>query len=183
MVKAIGVFIVVLMLSGSALAGGYIGLWSDGTHTSCSANGVGFYPVEMWVWAKPDPTLGMICADFAVSYPVNVITSTLTKNVTIISVDIGDYWYGYTACMISCQYDWVWIGHQLLYVCDPTQTRCEIINHSDIYDIQFAACTPGYPVYSVPAMPRLWLNVGTGPCADPIAADETSWGAIKSIYK
>jgi hypothetical protein len=144
---------------------------------------VGFYPVEMWVWAKPDPGLGMICADFMVSYPINVIQSTTTYNSTIVSTYLGSIGTGFTVCLNSCQYDWVWIAHQLLYVYDPTQTKCEIVNHPEAGAIQFYECTAGFPAYSVASMPRLWLNQDWGPCEDPIAADETSWGAIKSIYK
>lgn len=184
MVKAIVLFVALLMLSGSVLADGFIGLYSDGTHTSCAANGVGMYPVEMWIWCKPDPSLGMICAEFMISYPANVIQSTVTWNDPIISVWLGDLPSGLSICFIVCQWDWTWIAHQTIYVTDPTQTMCQVWKHPDpgIPCVSLYDCTPGYPGYCVGAYPRLWLNHPNGSCADPIATEETSWGAIKSIY-
>ena len=185
MSKIIVLSVVILMLSGSVFAHiGFMGLYSDGTHTSCSASGVPFYLVEMWIWFKPDPTNGMVCADFMITYPANVITSTVTKNLPIISIDWGDFYSGYSVCFIDCQYDWIWPAHQLLYVTDYTPTTCQIVKHPDpaIECVQMNDCTEGYPPYCVGAYPRLWLNEDWGPCEDPLATEGMSWGAIKSLY-
>jgi hypothetical protein len=184
MKKVIILAVALMMLSGAAYAGGCIGLYADADHVYCAATGVGFYPVEMWVWCQPGEE-GMICAEFMISYPMNVIQSTTTKNVPIISVDMGDYASGYSVCFIQCQWDWTWPGHQLLYVTDPTPTQVCVVKHPDpnIECVQMADCTPGYPTYCVCACPSLWLNKDEDPCADPCPTEETSWGAIKGLIK
>jgi hypothetical protein len=189
MKRVIILTVALMMLAGAAYAqcgGASIGLYNDDVHYDCSAHGVGFYPVEMWVWCKPDPAIGMICAEFMVSYPPIVIQSTVTKNVPIISVDMGDYPSGYSVCFINCYYDWIWPGHQLLYVTDAaTQAQCCVVKHPDpnIECVQMADCTPGYPTYCVYACPCLWLNLEENPCGDPCPTEETSWGAIKELIK
>jgi hypothetical protein len=187
MKKVVILAVALLMLSGAAYAqcgGPMIGLWVD-EHMDCSAHGVGFYPVEMWIWCLPDAVVGMICAEFMITYPVNTITSTVTKNVPIISVDMGDYPSGYSVCFIDCHYSWTWPGHQLLYVTDATPTQCVVAKHPDpnIECVQMADCTPGYPTYCVCACPQLYLNLDDNPCADPCPTEETSWGAIKGLIK
>jgi hypothetical protein len=186
MKRVIVLSVAVLMFSGVAFAEeciGFIGLYSNEGHTNCGAVGVGFYPVEMWIWCTPNSIIGMICAEFMISYPANVITSTVIKNVPIISVDMGDYASGYSVCFIECQYDWTWPGHQLIYVTDATQTQVHVVKHPDpnIECIQMADCTPGYPTYCVCFCPPLYINTENDPC-QPCATEKTCWGAIKELF-
>ena len=184
MKKAILLTVALLLVAGAANAQ-YIGLYVDNERSSWCATGVGFYPVEMWIWCLPGP-LGQICAEFMVTYPVNVITSTVTWNVPIISVSLGDLSSGLSVCYVNCLYDWHWPAHQTLYVTDPTATYCTIQKHPDpaVEDIQFANCEPGYPTEPTTVLTNLYFNYGpTDAECMGTAVEETSWGAIKSLYR
>ena len=173
----------------SVRADGFIGLYSDGAHTRCSASGTGLlYSVEMWVWAKPDPYRGMIRAEFEINYPDNVLlVGSETWNDPILFHYIGNI-SGEEILVIfnSCQWDWTWIAHKLLWVTNDIQTRCQVVEQSSdssIRCVRMFDCTPSRPDYCVGAYPSLWLNQHWDSCEDPIAIEESSWGAIKSLYK
>ena len=182
MKKAILLSVALLLVAGAANAQ-YIGLYVDSDRSAWCATGVGFYPVEMWVWCLPGPQ-GTICSEFMVGYPMNVIQSVVTWNDPIISVALGDLPSGLSICYIVCQYDWHWPAHQALYVTDPTQTLIEILPHPDAGAYQFANCEPGYPLEPATKLTNLYLNYGPADeeCMGT-AVEETSWGAIKSLYK
>jgi hypothetical protein len=163
---------------------GYMGLFTDDARSSWCASGAGFYPVNMWIWAKPNAELGTICSEFMICYPTNVIQSTTTWNTTLISVSLGDLASGLSVCYIMCQWDWFWIAHQLLYVTDPTQTRVYICVHPAVGVYQFANCSPGYPVEPCVLLTHLYLNyVPTEPECQGTATESASWGAIKSLME
>ncbi len=161
----------------------YIGLFIDELHNMWCATGVGFYPVEMWIWCLPND-LGQICAEFAIAYPPNVIQSTVTDNTALISVTLGSLPSGMSVCYVACQYDWHWNFHQLLYVTDPTKTIVEIIPHPDVGVYQFATCEAGYPTRPCVKLTNLYINYepGIDPECMGYATEEKSWGAIKSLF-
>jgi hypothetical protein len=138
----------------------------DDSRAECTATGAGMYPVYIWIWVKPD-SLGAICAEFMLTYPVNVIASTVTKNVPIISVDMGDLATGYSVCFITCQYDWVWVAHQLVYVTDPTPTQICVVPHPIRDSVLVSDCTQGYPSHGVRGG-EVWLNAEPGPPCAPL---------------
>ncbi len=163
---------------------GYIGLFTDDDHQSWCANGVGFYQVNMWVWCLPSER-GMICAEFAISYPPNVIQSTLTWNPEIQWViDPPSPYEGISVCLPECKCDWFWLFYQQLWVIDAAPVYVEIIKHPDSYveNIQFANCEPGFPFEPVIKYTNLYINYDpAGPECSGTAAESASWGAIKSL--
>lgn len=178
--------VALLLVSGSAYACPSIGLFNCPDHSSWCATGVGFYPVEMWVWSLANPhteQVSKICDEFSVCYPINVIQSTVTWNTPLISVSLGDLPSGLSVCYIVCQTNWFWICHQLLYVTDGTQTMVYICPHPGVGVIQYASCEPGYPTYVNPQLSHLYINYEPG--IDPecafIGTETSSWGAIKSM--
>jgi hypothetical protein len=59
---------------------GYIGLFTDDSHNEwCVANIGGIYNFTMWVWCLPSER-GQMCVEFGISYPTNLILSTVTLN-------------------------------------------------------------------------------------------------------
>jgi hypothetical protein len=182
MKKALLLLFLSLLCSGSAAAstGAYMGLYTDSEHMYWCVSGVGFYPVEMWIWCLPGDQ-GVFCNEFMISYPPNAIQSTVTRN-PIISVDLGDLGWGMSVCYTACQTDWFWNYHQLLWVTDPSQTQCTIVAHPDVGAVQIANCEPGYPIEPATVLTNLYIN---RPYDDPlcqgVATDEASWGAIKSL--
>jgi hypothetical protein len=135
----------------------------------------------MWVWCLPG-VYGVICNEFAICYPVNVIQSVVTPNPAIISVTLGDLPSGISVCYIVCQWDWFWCFHQTLYVTDPSQTTVYICAHPDIGVYQIANCEPGYPTAPIDILNPLWINYGPEePQCQGVATQHASWGAIKRI--
>lgn len=184
MKKVVFLAIALLLVSGAVNAQGhFMGLYTDDTHSYWCATGVGFYPVEMWIMCLPGP-LGVICNEFMICYPVNVIQSTTTSNTAIISVTLGDLASGMSVCYLLCQYDWFWCFHQTLYVTDATQTLVQICAHPDVGVYQVADCTPGYPTVPCDLLTNLYLNYeSTEPECQGTATEDASWGAIKSMIE
>jgi hypothetical protein len=165
---------------------GYIGLYTStgappDPATSC-VTGVGFYPVEMYIWTLPSEN-GMICAEFMVTYPPNVIQSTVTTN-PLVSVTLGTLDTGMSACLINCAWDWTWYFHQALWVTDPTPTTIQIVKHPslEILCVQFANCDPGYPTECCIVHTDLLINQECPP-ENPVGTEDASWGAIKDQFK
>lgn len=167
-------------------ATGYIGLFTEESHSTWCVTGEGFYPVEMWIWCLPSEH-GMICAEFKINYPLNIIQSTMTPHPDIIMVTCFPSCIpedGLSACKNSCQWDWNWFYRQLLYVTDPTQTAVEVVEFPDVGAIQFATCEEGYPVEPCIVYSNLYLNYeSNAPECSGTAIKESSWGAIKSLCK
>ncbi|UCF06973.1 MAG: hypothetical protein JSV33_08135 [bacterium] len=152
--RALFTFISLLMIASITSAQlppvGYIGLTLDDFQfqNGCSS-GVGFYPLEIWIYCLPSDE-GMICAKFMIDYPPNVIQSTVTTNPAV-SVTLGTLDTGMSVCFADCHWNWIWPFHQALYVTDSTPTEVLIVKHPDpnILCVQFANCNPGYPTECV----------------------------------
>jgi len=112
---------------------GYIGLYTDESHSGSCSTGQGFYPVEIWICLLPFGYYGQFCAEFAIQYPDNVIRSTVTENLSLISVQLGDLSSGVSVCYVDCQYSWYWLFHQTVYVVNEIPAWIEIIKHPE-YD-------------------------------------------------
>ena len=127
---------------------GYIGLYTDDTHSSSCITGVGFYPAEIWIWFLPSIN-GSTEVDFAISYPSNIIQSDKTKNMDLICVEVGDFESGYAVGFCSCERRWLWIAHQTLYITDSTPSWVEIVKHPD----PNVFCVQSWPCYDVLCAP------------------------------
>ncbi len=182
MKKVVFLAIALLLVSGAANAQ-YMGLYTDADHSVWCATGVGFYPVNMWIWCLPGP-LGVMCNEFAVCYPINVIQSTVTNNDPIISVTLGSLPAGMSVCYVACQYSWFWMFQQQLWVTDPSKTMVYICVHPDVGVYQIADCTPGYPTQPCDLLTNLYINYAPPEqeCMGT-ATEDASWGAIKSMME
>lgn len=111
---------------------GYIGLYADGDHDLWCAEGEPTYTVEMWVWCLPSYN-GTMCSEFGVSYPDNVIKSTITINVALWSampnVHCESNICYCSACYVMCQTYWHWVYRHTLFVTDSSPSYCEIVPH------------------------------------------------------
>jgi hypothetical protein len=136
---------------------GYIGLFTDETHSGWYVTGTPLYPVEMYICCLPG-NLGQICLEFSICYPDNVIKSTVTGNESLISVELGDLENGKSVCYTNCQHGWHWCYHQTLWVTDTEPTICEICPHPDLGVYQFANCEDGYPVEPCIKYTNLYIN-------------------------
>jgi hypothetical protein len=141
---------VLTLISASSLyaqSTGWIALSNDADQFGWCVNGVGFYPIEIWVFCYPNVN-GLISAEFSLNYPNNVIRSTVTINNSIVLETEGDLLNGikviYSACQTGCNSPL----SQTLWVTDPTQTSIEVANHPDIGITRFATCEEGNPYHT-----------------------------------
>lgn len=193
MKRALLLALMLFFVTGGALAQlppqPYIGLFTTAAHDTWCATGVPspFYVVEMWIFCLPSVN-GMLCAEFAISYPASsVITATVTSNTPIISVAQGDLATGMSVCYIECQYAWNWCFHQTFYVNGTDQVLAELVPHSapQITQLQFASCeTPQYPIEQAVKFTNLYINYDpiTAPECQVTGTESKSWGAIKTLY-
>ena len=183
--RLLAAFMLLLVVAAPAFAQqpGSIGLYTDESRSQSCVTGVGFYPAQLWIWCLPGEN-GQICAEFSVTFPPNVIQSTITKNTPIISVEMGDIAGGWSVCYTDCRYDWHWLAWQQLYIADPTPGWIEIVKHPspDIACVQAASCLPGYPIECLTVITKFGVNQECPP-ENPIGVEETTWGAIKGLYR
>jgi hypothetical protein len=136
---------------------GQIGLYLDENRLTNCADGIPFYPLDMWIWCKPGD-LGQMCAEFAVDYPYNVIQEQVTENEDLVSVTLGELATGMSVCYQQCRLDWNWPFRQTLFVTDSLPTMVRIVAHPDVGRYQFANCSPGYPIEDVERCSSVIVN-------------------------
>ena len=135
-------------------------------------------PYEVYVWIFPD-TSGVICSEFQFNVP---------DNVTVVSTEINPAYSseigtrvgppGVTICFQECQRDPFWI---IKYQC-TLPTRCalfHIINHEIGGDVRVSSCAVPDSLRS--AYYSEWGY--SGPLCLCPSTEESSWGAIKGMYK
>ena len=159
---------------------GYIGLFADDMHESWCTSIIGA-AFNMWIWALPGEN-GMKCAEFAIQYPTaGIFAGTVTVNPGK-SATLGDLPGGFSICYTECNWDWQWIAYQSIFVMVGDPLVFEIIPSPIVYPLpvyQFANCNEGYPKEPCIKFTNLYVN---GECG-PIATEESSWGAIKDLFK
>jgi hypothetical protein len=163
----------------------HIGLFADEEHSNWCVSGEVIFEVEMWVWLRPSER-GMICVDFLISYPTNVVQSRMILNINRCSIlPVVECGYGYGAiCYFECKRDWVWIARQTLYVERPNETIVEIIPRYEGGVIKVLSCDEGHPVEPVIKLTNLYINYDPeGPECLGTSTNNSSWGAIKSLYR
>lgn len=161
---------------------GYIGLFADDYRGSWCINGVGFYQASMWVWCLPGQD-GMVCAEFDISYPYNVIEAGINYNPAILPLIIQPP-DGWSLCFSECRTDWVWMFNQIIFVTTVDKTMLEIVPMPDVGVYQFANCLPGYPVEPCIKLTNLYINYepDESECSTT-GVEASSWGAIKSLFR
>ncbi len=168
---------------------GYIGLFTDELHDVWCVQGEPYYWIEVWVCCLPSYQ-GQICAEFALSFPSNVLLSTVEGNYAILAVTLPGCIHcegnicKLSCCYMQCQYDWHWIIRRGMFVADQTPSYCEIVPHPDIGTYQFANCLEGYPSEPCIKYTNFYINYNpSDPECSGTSMQEKSWGAIKSLYR
>ena len=182
-----------LLLAGSGLAQpfpglpdtAYVGLYADVGSTLRSYNYTAtppaftiFYMYIYWLPSKK----GLLGADFMISYPENVVGSTVYTDQTI-AIVMGSLSTGmsFTYKADSCQTDWVYSHRQRILLSDATQSQIEVVEHPPATPegqgyLDVVSCT--YDLDPLKRFTHLYLNwVG------PTAVESKSWGSIKSLFK
>ncbi|UCD20254.1 MAG: hypothetical protein JSU64_03705 [candidate division WOR-3 bacterium] len=143
------------------------------------------YQVEIWFYTVPSSWWPSqhICVEFRIGYPPNVTPGALTIN-PLVSVWDGDLETGVMACFPDCVNSIVWYFHQTIWVNDPTPAWVEIRKHLDpgIPCIQTRRCDPGNTPTCAIYYCKVGINMEPPQCWGAISTEESSWGAIKSMY-
>lgn len=190
MKKWVLVFVMIIVVSVSypsrLPATAYVGLYADGERSSWCVNGEVPYTVELWVWVLPGGR-GMICVEYGLSYPENVITGTYTMNPENVCsiLPVIECGFPYEEdCFFECSWSWMWAMHQTIFVTDSNETMIEIIPNEYTGFLRVNNCDEGYPPEPVIKFTNLYINYEPDrPECLGTAADESSWGAIKSLYR
>ncbi len=163
----------------SALAGpvAYIGLFIDETHSLYHVIiSAAYEPFEVYSWVLPSEN-GLVCAEFDIAYPEYLVMSVHTDNPEALIPIVPDP-DGVTVCFGECRTDWVWLRRFNFL---PTSTGgmdfINIVPHPISGSIQAANCLEGNPYEPVLLLNYFCINDP----ACPIATDNASWGAIKSL--
>ncbi len=189
MKRALLVAAAILFVAGSAPATdlpiGYIGVFADETHTmsptgnyACPAQ---YGQFDAWIWCLPS-VRGLQAAEFMLGIPATVVQLNAVKN-PLVAVELGSLTAGISVALTegACQTDWVYLYQLTMMLLAPTPAKIEILPHPVVLPvpaIQFASCLPGYPIEAGRYLTPLYV------CwtPSPIGVEETSWGAIKSLF-
>lgn len=133
---------------------------------------------DVYVWAYPD-TAGFVCIEYqfilpdymaALSTEINPAYSTVAGTLE------GPP--GVTICFQECQMEPVWT---VRYHCAIIEGYCspfEIIEHEDSGNVRATTCSEPDSYQDAIAC---WYN--PSPCSTCPANEESSWGAIKGMYR
>jgi hypothetical protein len=141
---------------------GDIGLYADANHEGYCVSGTGFYPVEMYVWAKPTTPKGLQAFEFAIQYPANVAPGAITWNDNV-SIFVGNPRDGISIAYYenACQSDWTAPFHQTVYVMNQDPSWA-VLTHDQYYTKIIACdCTPGYQISPLRKTANLCFNFCT----------------------
>ena len=137
-------------------------------------------PFDIYVWAYPD-TAGLACARYQFILPENMTVLSMIVNPEHTTIDgtlVGPP--GMTICFPACQRDLIWT---VKYQCTFISTYCssfDLVAHEGFSEIQISYFS-GPDEYHK-AWP-VWDFGYPGPDCPCPANEETSWGAIKAMYK
>jgi hypothetical protein len=179
----------VLLLLPSVVAGqlpkeGYLGLFVDDVHDRyCKVAGVGD-GFLVWVWALSSEN-GIRAAEFTIEYPPCVTeTGFMTNPLMPTYVYIGQPGTGISVAFRECHYGWVWLLRTSVFVQEESPCVIRLIPHLGNGRFGFASCVlPDYPTESAKNFTQLYVNHEPCPPGGPIAVRESTWGAIKSMYR
>ncbi|MCK4549586.1 MAG: hypothetical protein KAU49_05435 [Candidatus Krumholzibacteria bacterium] len=177
-----GIFCIVLALIcivSQADATTDIGIYVDEGHSECSSYPALYQVVNFWVWVLPGND-GMICVEYEITTPANVIEAATTVNPEA-GYSIGDAIVppGATVCFPTCRTDWIWIHQLTCLVTDSVPSIITLDPHGDYGIMRALNCIePGEHYETMTKVNDVYLFQE---CV--LANQESSWGAIKSLLK
>lgn len=137
-------------------------------------------PFDAFVWAVPD-TADMVCLRFQFVPPENVTILATIVNPAFSSIEgslSGPP--GMTVCSQACHGGWTWV---VKYTYTFSTRYCSVfglIPHDDFSEIQVSYCSAPAEFYTAYSS---WGDMYPGPDCPCPANEETSWGAIKGMYR
>lgn len=136
-----------------------------------------YTPYEIWVWILPDVN-GLKGFSFTIDMG-NDLCAGVTNNPDLVyPADSPIEETGWTGYFSSCHYDWVWLTKLSMIAVSITPHCVEIIGHPDTGAVEAMDCTEGNPAVPLTVLNSYCVNT---PCV--VDARDSSWGAVKSIYR
>ena len=157
----------------------FVGIYADEGRTLCSLYPAPYSPVTLWVWVQPGQD-GMMCVEYEIVIPFNVIDAYTQVNPAA-GYHIGDAIVppGAEVCFPGCVTDWIWIHQVMCLVTDANPSIVTLEPHDDAGILRATTCAEPAPWYEeMTKINDMFFNQG---CC--LAAEESSWGAIKSILR
>ena len=175
----IAVVILILFMQSIASAegfGGYIGLFADDQRDEYCIEIDPSITFSMWVFVWPFGE-GILAVGLSVQYCDNVIQVEEEYNPLLHGGSIGNLNDGFDAVFEECQTDWVWVARQTLYMVNEEGCILRISGFPPNSYADMLSCASNY--YLLREFSMLGVNV---PCSS-LSTEESSWGAIKNLYK
>jgi hypothetical protein len=167
---------------------GYIGIFADTSRAANSVCTAQYESFEAWIWCLPSEN-GMQGAEFAVRFPADILTLNIVTN-PVVNPVIGALASGIAFNLNYCQTDWVWTHCITLLPLAVLPSTIDIIPNPWAYPApahKFTTCEEagsGSNYYMVePCINLTPLYFCWAPDPGPIGVEETSWGAIKALYR
>lgn len=178
-----------MLLAGPAFAAGppvgYIGLFADGSHSINTVCPAVYTSFMCWIWCLPS-VHGLQAVEFAVSFPPTVVVLATVQNPgLVVQLCCGALPTGISAVFGEgmCQIDWVWLYQLTMMSLATTPAEIDIVPSPNVWPVpayDFASCEPGFPIEPCTNLTPLYIC--WTPTPGPLGVEETSWGAIKSLF-
>lgn len=176
------------IISSAAVAHeGSLGLYTSQAATDCDATFVPFVAQNVYMMyfrsdAGPD---GITAAEFQIDYPAGSVILQAPAWSPSVAVTLGDLTTGMAVSFAGCTgagQQYVYIGYVPVMSLAPVPFTLRIVVSSQVVDPPFT------PTVAVCPDPRPLVTVLGGYFSSPdgtcnVATQETSWGAIKGMYR
>jgi len=172
----LGMMLLVLVAPASAQLpeSAYFGLFIDEARTDWCVSGIGMHTMYLMVLPSQD---GLICSELSTTLNgTGVSFLAPTWNPDTAEPVMGGFPGDLGHCFQNCYYDWVMVGSVRMYVEDTDPKSIEIGPFATQPFPNALDCL-GVEKWAIP-FSTFYIN-GCG----PLPVEESSWGAIKSLYE
>ena len=156
-------------------------LWGDEIMSICEVHtSTPYQPFEIYIFLEPGSD-GAFAAEYKMAVPVDHFATVITPNPVVSQATIG-VWYGspgISAPFVTCQTELFWIVHLTMMSPNIVPGYYILELNDDSQFMGVATCEePMRPMVDGHLYNYFCFNQSCLP-----ATEETSWGAIKDMYK
>jgi hypothetical protein len=166
----------------------YMGIYADEDRTTWCASGTAPYQIDVWVYMDIGEN-GAWAYSFDLEIPPNVV---------ILTIDVNRYEGGpwecippycpqgiageFGLCLGSRMFSSIWIVHATANVTDGDPSLIRIVPNPDIGAMWVENCDFEYE--TPPILTHLYVNYDASEAeCGTLPVDQSTWGAIKSLYR
>ena len=162
-----------------------LSLWTDETMTSCEfVTDTPYTPFNIYVFLHPDDD-GAYSVTFKISGPQGHVSPEQTPNPVVSGAAMGA-WYGapgIEAPFMNCKSELFWVVRLTMTAPDITPGFYGIFPHDDSQFMGVAICPGDRPLRAADRYNCFGYNDSCMWCWEFYSTEETSWGAIKALYR